>query len=86
MLVTACLVASGPLRVAGTALQLLRQHCASNIVHHGVWDVAAVFPLASALGFTHLPLLYWQILLSTLLSYVGPTQIIKVWVPAEWWI
>jgi Mg2+-importing ATPase len=37
-------------------------------------------PLASALGFTALPPLYWPILLATLLCYVGLTQAVKVWV------
>jgi len=35
--------------------------------------------LASALGFTHLPRMYWPILMLTLLGYVGLTQTIKVW-------
>jgi Mg2+-importing ATPase len=43
-------------------------------------------PLASALGFTHLPWMYWPILLLTLLSYVGLTQIIKVWLLRRHWI
>jgi len=43
-------------------------------------------PLASALGFTHLPRMYWPILMFTLLSYVGLTQIIKVWLLRKQWI
>ena len=43
-------------------------------------------PIASALGFTHLPRLYWPILMLTLLSYVGLTQIIKVWLLRKQWI
>ena len=43
-------------------------------------------PLASALGFTHLPRLYWPILLLTLLSYMGLTQITKVWLLRRHWI
>ena len=43
-------------------------------------------PFASALGFTHLPRLYWPILTLTLLSYVGLTQIIKVWLLRKHWI
>jgi VIT1/CCC1 family predicted Fe2+/Mn2+ transporter len=35
-------------------------------------------PMASALGFTHLPRLYWPFLLATLLGYVGLTQITKM--------
>jgi Mg2+-importing ATPase len=33
--------------------------------------------MAPALGFAHLPWLYWQILVSTLLAYLGLTQLIK---------
>ena len=36
-------------------------------------------PLASSLGLAHLPRMYWPILMLTLLSYVGLTQTIKVW-------
>jgi len=43
-------------------------------------------PLASALGLTHLPRLYWPILLFTLLGYMGLTQIIKVWLLHKQWI
>jgi hypothetical protein len=43
-------------------------------------------PFASALGFTHLPPLYWPILTLTLLRYVGLTQIIKVWLLRKHWI
>jgi P-type Mg2+ transporter len=43
-------------------------------------------PLASALGFTHLPWMYWPILMVTLLGYMGLTQIIKVWLLRKAWI
>jgi Mg2+-importing ATPase len=43
-------------------------------------------PMASALGFTHLPSLYWPILMVTLLGYVSLTQIIKVWLLRKQWI
>jgi Mg2+-importing ATPase len=43
-------------------------------------------PLASSLGLTHLPGLYWPILLLTLLSYVILTQTIKVWLLRKKWI
>src|SRR5271157_2420967 len=43
-------------------------------------------PLASALGFTHLPRMYWPILMLTLFGYVGLTQIIKVWLLRRQWI
>jgi Mg2+-importing ATPase len=41
---------------------------------------------SSALGLTHLPNLYWPILMLTLLSYMGLTQIIKVWLLRKHWI
>jgi Mg2+-importing ATPase len=50
----------------------------------GVW--LPYSPLASALGFTHLPRLYWPILMLTLLSYMGLTQIVKVWLLRRHWI
>jgi Mg2+-importing ATPase len=43
-------------------------------------------PVASALGFTHLPLLYWPILMLTLLAYMGLTQTIKVLLLRKQWI
>ena len=43
-------------------------------------------PLASALGFTHLPRMYWPILMLTLLAYMGLTQIIKMWLLRMRWI
>ena len=55
-----------------------------SIMAFGVW--LPYSPLASALGFTHLPRLYWPILMLTLLSYVGLTQIIKVWLLRMQWI
>ena len=57
-----------------------------NGSHHGSWRVAPYSPLASALGFTHLPRLYWPILMLTLLSYMGLTQIVKVWLLRKQWI
>jgi P-type Mg2+ transporter len=50
----------------------------------GVW--LPYSPLASSLGFTHLPDLYWPILLLTLFSYVTITQLIKVWLLRKNWI
>ncbi|HVB56748.1 MAG TPA: magnesium-translocating P-type ATPase [Candidatus Acidoferrales bacterium] len=55
-----------------------------SIMALGVW--LPYSPLASALGFTHLPRLYWPILLLTLLGYVGLTQIVKVWLLRRDWI
>ncbi|MGD0416463.1 MAG: magnesium-translocating P-type ATPase [Terriglobales bacterium] len=55
-----------------------------SIMAFGAW--LPYSPLASALGFTHLPQLYWPILMLTLLSYMGLTQIIKVWLLRRHWI
>ena len=43
-------------------------------------------PLASSLGLTTLPRMYWPILMLTLLSYMGLTQVIKVWLLRKKWI
>jgi Mg2+-importing ATPase len=43
-------------------------------------------PLASSLGLTQLPGLYWPILLATLLGYMALTQAIKVWMLRKHWI
>jgi len=43
-------------------------------------------PLASALGFTALPPLYWPILLATLLCYVVLTQAVKMWLIRKAWL
>ena len=55
-----------------------------SIMAFGVW--LPYSPVASALGFTHLPRSYWPILLLTLLAYMGVTQIIKVWLLRRKWI
>ena len=54
------------------------------IIVFGIW--LPYSPAVSALGFTHLPPLYWPILLLTLLSYMGLTQIIKRWLLRKHWI
>jgi len=54
------------------------------IMAFGVW--LPYSPLASALGFTHLPPMYWPILILTLFGYMGLTQIIKVWLLRKQWI
>jgi len=54
------------------------------IMAFGMW--LPYSPMASALGFTHLPPLYWPFLMLTLLSYVCLTQIIKVWLLRKHWI
>jgi Mg2+-importing ATPase len=43
-------------------------------------------PLASSLGFTRLPGMYWPILMLTLLAYVVLTQTIKIWLLRKKWI
>jgi Mg2+-importing ATPase len=55
-----------------------------SVMAFGMW--LPYSPLASALGFTHLPRMYWPILMLTLLGYVGLTQIIKVWLLQKKWI
>ena len=42
--------------------------------------------VAAALGFTQLPLLYWPILLLTVLCYVVLTQVVKTWLIRKAWI
>ena len=48
-----------------------------TIMVFGAW--LPYSPLASSLGLTHLPALYWPILLLTLLAYTCLTQGVKVW-------
>jgi Mg2+-importing ATPase len=55
-----------------------------SIMVFGMW--LPYSPLASTLGFTHLPGMYWPILMLTLLAYVGLTQIIKFWLLRKHWI
>jgi len=43
-------------------------------------------PLGPALGFTHLPRLYWPLLALTLLGYVLLTQLVKAWLHQLRWI
>ena len=54
------------------------------IMAFGIW--LPYSPLAPGLGFTHLPGLYWPILLLTLLRYLALTQVIKVWLLRKQWI
>jgi Mg2+-importing ATPase len=54
------------------------------IMAFGVWLPSS--PVASSLGFTELPPMYWPVLLLTLLAYVGLTQTIKVWLLRKSWI
>jgi Mg2+-importing ATPase len=43
-------------------------------------------PLAAALGFVQLPPFYWLLLLTTLVCYLGLTQLVKVWLLRKSWI
>jgi Mg2+-importing ATPase len=54
------------------------------IMGFGMW--LPYSPVASSLGFTKLPPLYWPILMLTLLAYVGLTQMTKVWLLRKNWI
>jgi len=54
------------------------------IMAAGIWMPYS--PASSALGFAHLPPLYWPILLLTLLAYVSLTQGVKVWLLRRKWI
>ncbi len=55
-----------------------------SIMAFGVW--LPYSPLGPSLGLTHLPRLYWPILVATLLAYVCLTQVIKVWLLRKKWI
>jgi P-type Mg2+ transporter len=55
-----------------------------SIMALGMW--LPYSPLASSLGLTHLPPLYWPILMLTLLGYMSLTQVIKVWLLRKKWI
>ena len=55
----------------------------------GIMAVGALLPyspLASSLGLTKLPALYWPILAATLVSYVALTQMVKGWLLRRGWI
>jgi len=55
-----------------------------SIMAFGMWLPSS--PLASSLGLTQLPRMYWPILMLTLLGYVSLTQVIKVWLLRKKWI
>ena len=55
-----------------------------SIMALGAWMPYS--PLASSLGLTHLPGLYWLILMLTLLGYLSLTQLTKVWLLRRKWI
>jgi Mg2+-importing ATPase len=54
------------------------------IMAFGVW--LPFSPLASVLGFTRLPPLYWPLLAVTLIGYVLLTQTVKSWLIRKVWI
>ncbi|HYY31057.1 MAG TPA: magnesium-translocating P-type ATPase, partial [Chthoniobacterales bacterium] len=54
------------------------------IMSIGMW--LPYSPLAAALGFVHLPPLYWPLLFLTLLCYVVLTQIVKMWLIRKTWL
>lgn len=49
-------------------------------------DLMPYSPLATALGFTPLPPLYWPLLFLTLLCYLVLTQIVKMWLIRKTWL
>ncbi len=54
-----------------------------------VMEIAAWLPYspaAAALGLVPLPLLYWPLLLLTLLCYLGLTQLVKTWLLRKAWV
>jgi Mg2+-importing ATPase len=65
--------ASTPLMATSAAIMLL-----------GLWLPSS--PLGPVLGFTHLPDLYWPLLVLTLLAYVSLTQVVKSWLHNRRWI
>jgi len=55
-----------------------------TIMAFGAW--LPYSPFGSSLGLTHLPAMYWPILLLTLLAYTGLTQGVKLWLLRMKWI
>ena len=58
----------------------------TTVVIIGVAAWLPYSPLSPTLGFTPLPLLYWPILLATLLCYVVLTQAVKMWLIRKTWL
>jgi len=52
----------------------------------GVGAYLPYSPLAAPLGFVPLPVLFWPLLMITLLCYVGLTQLIKTWLIRKAWV
>ena len=57
-----------------------------DVIHHGLWRVAAVFALGLLAGLHATAGMYWPILMLTLLAYVVLTQTIKIWLLRKKWI
>lgn len=55
-----------------------------SIMAFGAW--LPYSPLGPPLGLAQLPMLYWPVLLLTLVSYMGLTQLMKVWLLRKRWI
>jgi P-type Mg2+ transporter len=55
-----------------------------SIMAFGIW--LPYSPVGPSLGLTHLPQMYWPILMATLLAYVCLTQVMKVWLLRKKWI
>ncbi len=55
-----------------------------SVMAFGIW--LPYSPVASPLGFAHLPPMYWPILALTLVAYVGLTQTVKSWLVRKRWI
>jgi Mg2+-importing ATPase len=56
----------------------------AGIMLVGLWLPSS--PLGPALGFSHLPHLYWPLLALTLLAYMVLTQVVKAWLHHRQWI
>jgi Mg2+-importing ATPase len=54
------------------------------IIALGIW--LPYSPIASSLGFSPLPLLYWPIVAATIAAYMGLTQAAKSWLLRKKWI
>jgi Mg2+-importing ATPase len=55
-----------------------------SIMVFGLW--LPYSPLGPSLGLTHLPRMYWPILILTMLAYMSFTQAIKIWLLRKKWI
>jgi Mg2+-importing ATPase len=58
----------------------------TTLVIMGIGAYLPYSPLASPLGFVPLPILFWPLLLVTLICYVGLTQLIKTWLIRKSWV